>query len=314
VIQQAGSNGCVSFVPLKIGGADPVNFQVDAGAIQFPTRASAATKDLQYHAADNKVGIDFAGKSGDVIKLTNSIVTAGTPYTFTINASATSAATWDFSGTAVVNGTVTLRPVVTFSSMSFTDCPSVTTTGSSIQNCKFDNSPILVSSPANAALISNCSIISGGTGHGMTITGTAANFALTNVDFTGYAGSNGSTGNEAIYVNIASGTVNITVSGGNSPSIRTAGATVNVISGATVTFTGLPTGCDIVILTAGTTTILQQVDQHGATSYGWGYSGTPTVDVGFIKPGFVPFYIRGLALGSSDSSIPVSLTADRNYQ
>jgi hypothetical protein len=37
------------------------------------------------------------------------------------------------------------------------------------------------------------------------------------------------------------------------------------------------------------------------------------VDVGFIKPGYVPYYFRNLALGSVDSSIPVTLTADRNY-
>lgn len=82
---------------------------------------------------------------------------------------------------------------------------------------------------------------------------------------------------------------------------------------ATITFTGLPTGCDIVILTAGTSTILQQVDAHGATSYAWGYAGTPTVDVGFIKPGYQVQYIRALTLGTTDSSIPISLSIDRNY-
>lgn len=82
----------------------------------------------------------------------------------------------------------------------------------------------------------------------------------------------------------------------------------------TVTFTGLPTGCDVVTLTAGTSTILDQRDALPGTTYAFQYEGTPTVDVGFIKPGYVPLYIRGLALGSSDSSIPVSLTADRNYQ
>ena len=80
-----------------------------------------------------------------------------------------------------------------------------------------------------------------------------------------------------------------------------------------VTFTGLPTGCDVVVLTAGTSTILAQVDGHPLTSYGFVYEGTPTIDVGFIQSGYVPFYIRGLPLTSTDSSIPVSLTADRNF-
>jgi hypothetical protein len=81
----------------------------------------------------------------------------------------------------------------------------------------------------------------------------------------------------------------------------------------TITFNGLPTGCDVVVLTAGTDTILAQADEHPLSSYGFVYEGTPTVDVGFIKPGFVPFYIRGLALGAVDTSIPVSLTPDRNF-
>ena len=81
----------------------------------------------------------------------------------------------------------------------------------------------------------------------------------------------------------------------------------------TVTFTGMPVGCDVVVLTAGTSTILAQADAHPLTSYGFVYEGTPTIDVGFIQSGYVPFYIRGLPLTSTDSSIPVSLTADRNF-
>lgn len=81
----------------------------------------------------------------------------------------------------------------------------------------------------------------------------------------------------------------------------------------TVTFTGLPSGCDVVVLSAGTSTILEQKDALAATSYGFTYSGAQNIDIGFIKPGYVPFYIRNLALGTTDASIPVSLTADRNY-
>jgi len=81
----------------------------------------------------------------------------------------------------------------------------------------------------------------------------------------------------------------------------------------TVTFTGLPTGCDAVVLTAGTTTILDIKDSMAGTTYAYTFSGAQTVDVGFIKTGYVPFYIRNLALTAVDSTIPVSLTADRNY-
>lgn len=315
VIQKFGGYGLLSYAPIQIGGGDAVNFQINAGALQFPSRYNTVTKEIGYHAADNAVGISYAGKSGDVVKHTNSVVTSPTSYYWEINAAATSAATWDFSGLVVVNALATLRPVMTFTNMSFAACSSVTTTGSTVQDCKFTDSKIVASSPANAALVSNCTITkTTGTNHGIEITGTAANITLAGLVFTGYAASNGSTGNEAIFVNIASGTMIITVGGGgNTPTIRTAGAVVTVVSGATVTFTGLPTGTDIVILTAGTSTVLQQVDANAGTSYAWGYSGTPTVDVGFIKPGYQVQYIRALSLTTSDASIPVSMTIDRNY-
>ena len=85
------------------------------------------------------------------------------------------------------------------------------------------------------------------------------------------------------------------------------------LSTNTVTFTGLPAGCDAVVLSAGTETILEQKDSLVGTTYSYTYEGTPSVDVGFLKPGYVPFYIRNLVLTSTDSSLPVSLRQDRNY-
>ena len=79
----------------------------------------------------------------------------------------------------------------------------------------------------------------------------------------------------------------------------------------TVTFTGLPAGTDMVVLTAGTTTVLYSID--AASTFSYTYSGAQTVDIGFIQTGYVPFYIRNLSLSTTDSSIPVAMTADRNF-
>lgn len=233
VIQKSGGAGLLSYAPIQIGGGDAVNFQIDAGSLQFPRRYSAEKKEIAFHAADNSVGISYAGKSGDVVRHTNSLVSSPTPFYWEINSAATSAATWDFSGTTVIGASVTLRPVVTFSNLSFSSCASVVTTGSTIQDCKFSNTLATCSSPANAALITNSTFTkTTGTQHGIEISGTAANITLTGLTFTGYAGSDGSTGNEAIYVNIAIGSMSITILDGSLPSIRTAGATVTVIAGA----------------------------------------------------------------------------------
>jgi hypothetical protein len=81
----------------------------------------------------------------------------------------------------------------------------------------------------------------------------------------------------------------------------------------TVNFTGIPTGCDTVVLTAGTSTVLDQRDSLVATSYAYTYSGSQIIDIGFIKTGYVPYYIRNLTLTTTDSSIPVAMTLDRNF-
>lgn len=315
-LQGANQMLCLQAIRFGDGGTNPVRLKISSGAVEFPSRKNTTAKLVNYNGTDDSIGWTFFPGAGDVIDLEGTAFASANKYHWRIDASASASATYNFSG-VVLNGAgdVQLRQVTTFTGMTFSACPTITSNGATIQSSTFTNSTVTVPSPAGAAAISDCSFTKNtGTSHAIVIGGTAANITLNGLTFTGYAGTNGTTGNEAIYVNIASGTMSITIGGGgNTPSIRTAGATVNVVSGATVTFTGLPTGTDIVILTAGTSTILQQVDQNAGTTFSWGYQGTPTVDVGFLKPGFVPLYIRNLALGTTDSSIPVSLTADRNY-
>ena len=282
---------------------------------QYPTRYDGVDY-YRWNAADNVAGMTFYPKSSDYFNFKGAQWISANKAAWTWHASSASSGwTGDFSNTVLKGQTVTLRAafdVVNSDNMTFEDC-TIDQNGASLDNQTYIDSKITCDSLADMALITNGTFSSSGTGYGIEVGGSASTITLTGNSFTGYAASNGSTGNEAIYVNIATGTVTINLSGGTTPSIRTAGATVNVVVSTTVTFTGLPTGCDIVILTAGTSTILQQVDAHGSTSYAWVYSGAPTVDVGFIKPGYVPFYLRGLALTTSNASIPVSLTPDRNY-
>ena len=81
----------------------------------------------------------------------------------------------------------------------------------------------------------------------------------------------------------------------------------------TASFTGVVTGSDVVVLSAGTSTILQALDSIPGTTASYTYSSAQTVDVGFIKQGYVPMYIRNLSLGTADISLPISQTQDRNF-
>lgn len=175
------------------------------------------------------MGFEFYGLSGDVLDFANSVFTSDSPYYWRFNASHNAGATLNFSGTTVVGATVTLQATSDLDGTGFINCSTFTQNGATLTNCAFTNTKVSSSSPANAALISSSSFTkTTGTQHGIEISGTAANITLTENTFTGYASSNGSTGNEAIYVNIASESMTISINGGGTPSIRTAGATVTV--------------------------------------------------------------------------------------
>jgi len=348
VIQKSGGYGLLSYAPLQIGGGDAVNFQIDAGSLQFPRRYDALLKEISYHGADNAVGISYAGKSGDVIKHTNSVITSPTSYYWEINSAATSGATWDFSGLVVVNGTVTLRNVTTFDTMTFSSCSSVNMVGCTFTNSNISKPPATTNSLIVSAttVINSCDIntttIAAGnaltqtatpqifsstvftgsntSGHAIEITATGS-YTFSALDFIGYGGTGGSnptpssgSTSAAIYNN-SGGSVTINISGGGStPSVRNgASSTTTVVSATNLTLTGFPVGTDIVILAAGTNTILIAVDSNATSSYTYSYSVAQPVDIGFIKQGYIPFYIRNLSLTTTDSSIPVSLTIDRNY-
>ena len=140
LIKKSGAYGLLAYVPIQIGGGDAVNFQIDAGALQFPRIFDVDALEINYHGDKNSIGISYAGKSGDVIKHTNSVITSPSPYYWQIHANATNAATWDFSGLVLVKATVTLRPVMTFNSMSFSGCTISATNASSISNSIFSGS------------------------------------------------------------------------------------------------------------------------------------------------------------------------------
>jgi len=81
----------------------------------------------------------------------------------------------------------------------------------------------------------------------------------------------------------------------------------------TLSFIGLQVGTDVIILSAGTSTILYSKDSISGTTESYTYSGAQSVDIGFIKQGYVPLYIRNLALTTTDSSLPIAQVVDRNY-
>lgn len=78
-----------------------------------------------------------------------------------------------------------------------------------------------------------------------------------------------------------------------------------------LTLTGLQAGSDVVVRSAGTTTILDSAD--AVSSYSFIYETPEDVDIFVHKAGYIPFSIRDYALGSTDASVPVAQVVDRAY-
>jgi hypothetical protein len=196
----------------------------------------------------------------------------------------------------------------------FRRCGIVTLGGATYDGCTFDRptgSTAVTGTPAQCALVTNTQFVSDGTGYAIEITGTAASLTLTNVGFTGYAGANGSTGNEAVFVNIASGTVTINISGGSTPTYRTAGATVVVVSSATKTFTGLPVGTEVRVRRGSKTLAVDGNVTTGTYIYSYTPDDKP-VTVQFTLPGTV-FEDIVVTLNANNQELPVTSAPDPSY-
>lgn len=225
-IQIAGTTATV-WVPLQLGGGDKICVEVDLKTFQFP-KAYDGVDYFAWNAGANVAGIKFYPKSGDVLNFTSCLFTSESPYRFEFDASmASSGWTMSFAGCTIVGATVTLRSPVTMDQVAFISCPALTQNNAVLSNCEFTDTKVTSDNPSD---ISDCSFTSSGTGHAIEITTTTGSpFDLDNVNFTGYAVSDGSTGNEAIYNN-SGGSITINVIGGNTPSIRNgAGASTTLI-------------------------------------------------------------------------------------
>lgn len=81
----------------------------------------------------------------------------------------------------------------------------------------------------------------------------------------------------------------------------------------TLTLTGLVAGSDVTILAAGTETVRATQEENAGTTYAYTYEAPESVDIAIYNPGYMPFFIRGYSLGSSNASLPCAQVADVSY-
>lgn len=238
VVRQ-GAKQALVLGPIQFGngGTNPIYMDLDATAIEFPRQANAAMAEVAYNSANNVAGLTYYAGATDTIKHHDSVVSSPSPYHWRIHASSNVAATYDFSGLQVIGaGDVQLRALNTaFAFMTFGKCGTVYANGAKIEDCEFKPAAGVTALSSGAPnLLKRNLFTSAGTGHGLVIT-TPGTYSFEGNTFTGYAATNGTTGNEAVYNN-SGGAVTLNVTGATAPSIRNgAGATTTVNTAVAVT-------------------------------------------------------------------------------
>jgi len=205
-------------------------------------------------------------------------------------------------------------------------CGQITQGGASFDGCLFSNMTDAVSLVVdNPDVVSNCTFISDGSNHAIELTADCAgnSYTLTNLIVSGYASSDGSTGNEVIH-NISGGTVTINIDGGSGVSnisVYDESGTTVLVANYSFTVTGLELNTEVTIVTSGTSTVLFNVE-NATTSDGAGkyqvtysHSGGATVDILIHHIDYKPDIsnIYGLTLPSVNSSAKVKMFIDENY-
>lgn len=135
---------------------------------------------------------------------------------------------------------------------------------------------------------------------------TGANSVVSYSNFK-WTGDLTNTGSDTLTINSSNGTSGTTSEAG------TGAGQVNIVISATLSVAINEAGCDVVILAAGTSTVLASVNAQAGNVFDYTYSTVQNIDIGVIKPGFKVTYTYGYALPSTDSIFPVSLGVDRSY-
>jgi hypothetical protein len=265
----------------------------------------------------------------------------------TINLNTSGATSWQMLGGSLVGlGTTIFKAGQIVSGVVFTNRTSITHSASLFTGNTINTSGIMTVSATGACsgntfnkstgissvLLADLShainneFVSSGTGHAVELSSIGSGtMSWSNID-SGYAATNGSTGNESIFVNVASGTLTINVAtGASTPTIRTAGATVNVVAGlVSFKFTVSPSIINYEYRIYSVTALgslagsvgLQGLESANVDNYTYSYSFTVNTPIAvqiIAQPNndyveSTTFY----TLGATDQNVTISLLKDIN--
>lgn len=275
-----------------------------------------ARKDLSDEYTNSFI---IKASASDSVILESCVIATTNKQYLSIDAASSTSATYSFKGSSIIGWDITWKTGITCNFANITDC-TVDQNGGTFYKCAFKDTPM---DADDLSEITENSFTSTSTGHAVEIVSLGTGTMSWNNTTSGYAGSNGSTGNEAIYVNVASGTLTINVAdGATTPTIRTAGAVVTVVTGQrTLSFTLSPsiTGYEWRLYdkdpTSGTIGSTELAGEETATtdnqSYTYGYTSDEDVAIQIIATGYEESLTYPVLL-DNDQDLSIILAVDKN--
>jgi len=250
--------------------------------------------------------------------------------------SAVRGCTFDNSGQITVGGATMTENV--FQNLRATSPISasyqLSVTGSNVPtltNNKFVNATVAVLWDINASTsgkLDGCSFISGGTGYGMELgTNCPAAITLTDVAWSGYGGTTGSNmvensgSTDAAIHNTSGKTITISISGGDTPSIRNdgSGSLTEVVSSTTVTFTGMKDNTEVRVYKSSDGSVvdgIEDVTDGTSNNRSFSWSAAPSLSVDYVihNVEYETIRVNGYVVPGAATSLPIQQRIDRNYE
>jgi len=303
-----GSGQALVGVPVQIGnGTDSTYFKGSAQSLEYQIGGHATTPGFRLGTGDQSFTI-YASAS-DTIDLSSAIVATTNAQPFTIHASSSTSATYNFTGTSIVGWDVTWKTGVTCSGAAFQECGEIDAKGAQFNNCVISatrSTDAAISFSANSSMTGTTIDLTGtSAAYHLELTSAVTAFTLTNVTFTGTPGT------DKVHVKATTGTVTITLDGTTlvAGDITSDGATVTLVAPSDdLTVTSTAANTLLQVFTTGTQTVLASTT---GTSLVYTHT-SQTVDIVAQKAGYLPQRITGVAL-SGDVTQAFTMVPDYNY-
>ena len=322
---QGGSQTLLK-LPTQIGngGTDEVYFDHQGNAVAFPPDYSPlAERSIGWNCSTNAVALTVYAGADDTIGLAGGVVSSPVEQTFTVHASSSTSATYDFSGMVLRGYAPTLKTGIDMDGVTFIGCGEIAAKGCNLTDCTISDTTstdAAVAFDTSGVTLTRCTIDVTGTSaaYHLELGASVTGITLTDVTFTGTPGT------DKVHVKATTGTVTITLSGTTtlvSGDVTSDGATVVIDAPAVergLNFTGLVAGSQVKVFDTGTTTERFTTSSSG-TSEEWSETtaGSVTIDYTIMRAGYRPIRVTGItvtaALSGGVIDTPIQQQVDRAY-